>query len=152
LGLNRHIDPRAAFEPKNLLESIAQHFGRGRQEDAHELLRAVLDVSAGGFEGEPIEALFKGTLCSTLTCPLCNFSSHGLEPFFDLSVEPKSSLKAAIAAFTAKEKLDASNRWRCGKCSKEVCATKQCVIAYWGHLDTLLGSRWKRRPECAWCT
>jgi ubiquitin C-terminal hydrolase len=131
LGLNQHFKSRAAFSPKKLvsrLGSIAPHFGRYRQEDAHELLRAVLDVSAGGFADEPIEALFKGTLRSTLTCPLCSFSSHSREPFFDLSVEPKASLKATIAAFTAEEKLGVSNRWRCGKCSKEVCATKQCVL------------------------
>ncbi|KAJ1462442.1 hypothetical protein M885DRAFT_557211 [Pelagophyceae sp. CCMP2097] len=132
LGKAQHHASKAAFAPRKLVAklcAIAPHFQRHRQEDAHELLRAVLDVAGGGFADGAVDALFKGKLRSTLTCPTCDYASHSDEAFFDLSLEPRSTLLAAIAAFTKAELLDAQNRWRCGKCHKHVRATKQLSLA-----------------------
>ena len=43
-------------------------------------------------------------------------------------MEPRKTLREALAAFTAPEKLDGANRWKSGKCSREVRATKQLAV------------------------
>ncbi len=91
------LNPRETA-PRNLvkrLRRINRGFRLGRQEDAHELLRALLDASSSGFaklhredKRGPVEALFEGQSTSTLTCPECGYASKTTEPFLDLSLEP----------------------------------------------------------------
>ncbi|KAH8068522.1 ubiquitinyl hydrolase [Aureococcus anophagefferens] len=121
----------------NRLRAVGRSFRRGRQEDAHEFLRALLDAAEPGFapleapssKANPVSAIFGGRAPSTLCCPKCGYKSATEEPFLDLSLEPKPSLARALDAFTAPEKLDAKNAWRCGGCSEPARATKRLGVA-----------------------
>ena len=127
------LNPRETA-PRNLvkrLRRINRGFRLGRQEDAHELLRALLDASSTGFaklhredKRGPVEALFEGRSTSTLTCPECGYASKTTEPFLDLSLEPLESVNQALKAWSAPETLSSSDAWRCGGCDKRVRATK----------------------------
>ena len=127
------LNPRETA-PRNLvkrLRRINRGFRLGRQEDAHELLRALLDASSSGFaklhredKRGPVEALFEGRSTSTLTCPECGYASKTTDPFLDLSLEPLESVNQALKAWSAPETLSSSDAWRCGGCDKRVRATK----------------------------
>ena len=159
------LDP-AESAPRRLvkrLRRINRGFRLGRQEDAHELLRALLDASSSGFakldakdKHGPVEALFEGKSTSTLTCPACGYASKTTEPFQDLSLEPLESVAGALNAWMKPEKLSASEAWRCGGCNKSVRATKalgveaypEALVVHLKRFRTAqLGRRHRRQPQ-----
>ncbi|KAF0698951.1 Aste57867_10442 [Aphanomyces stellatus] len=122
------------------LKQLAKFFRIGRQEDSHEFFRHLMDgmhkasLKQAGVKDTSSEAtttlvhsVFGGTLRSHVQCAKCKFVSERLEPFLDLSLEISSGIstvKAALAHFTAVETLDAENAWKCGGCSQRSRASK----------------------------
>ncbi|CAM9747868.1 unnamed protein product, partial [Phaeothamnion confervicola] len=140
----------APINPKNVVKNIhvlGKQFRKiGRQEDAHEFLRHLVDHMAesclrragvkGGAphrlgETTAIHRVFGGYLRSQVRCGQCGFCSDTYDLSMDLSLEIAGgigSLQAALSRFTATETLDAANRWRCGGCRKMVRAHKQLTV------------------------
>lgn len=139
---------RATVTPRNLLQRlklISKNLQVGRQEDAHEFLRAFLDACHRSFIPERgkkdklpdaianttlIHQIFGGYLRSQVRCSSCSFCSNTYDPFLDLSLEVQNctSLQLALRQFTAEETLSGSNKYKCSKCKKLVCAQKQFLI------------------------
>ncbi|CAM9963484.1 unnamed protein product, partial [Pylaiella littoralis] len=146
-----------AVKPKvfvHNLRKIGDKFREGRQEDAHEFLRHLVDKMASSFltrrgvkafdpnrlaETTPIHRIFGGYLRSqacSLKCTKCGHCSDTFDPFMDLSmnlekVDPLNgaknkvrSLHEALERFTATETLGSGNEWACGGCQKLVEAEK----------------------------
>ncbi|CBN80156.1 conserved unknown protein [Ectocarpus siliculosus] len=136
------------------LRKIGEKFRRGRQEDAHEFLRHLVDKMAGSYlerrgvdpfapnrlaETTPIHRVFGGYLRSQLKCSECGFCSDTFDPFMDLAMNVEKvdssgvamnerSLQAALRRFTAPETLGAGNEWKCGGCNKLVEAEKNLSV------------------------
>ena len=125
------------------LRHTSKQFRHGRQEDAHEYARCLLeacqrDNSKGSrltkqLDGrEQISAIFGGKLCSQVKCLAnkCNHVSNTFEPFLDLSLEimGASCLSKALQRFTAVEILAGENQYECAKCRTKVKASKRFWI------------------------
>eukprot|EP00882_Tetradesmus_deserticola_P013059 GHRQ01013851.1.p3 GENE.GHRQ01013851.1~~GHRQ01013851.1.p3 ORF type:complete len:157 (+),score=66.31 GHRQ01013851.1:1388-1858(+) len=112
------------------LHVLNKSFVRGRQEDAHELLRCLIDAmersllrATGTYNPQRpprhprtlVNALFGGILQSQVTCLSCRHVSATYDPCMDLSLELGgcSSVEDALRRFTAVERLDGDNKYRC---------------------------------------
>ena len=116
------------------LRRIASDMRVGRQEDAHEFLRYLLDAMHTKLATDtgitPITNIFGGSLASTITCSSCGHVSESVEAFMDLSLDIHrvDSLERALHKFTAPELLQKSNRYRCAACNSLVDAQKAMSI------------------------
>ncbi|XP_019193407.1 PREDICTED: ubiquitin carboxyl-terminal hydrolase 25 [Ipomoea nil] len=136
------------------LKIFAQHFRNGRQEDAHEFLRYVIDAchntclrlkklqqqrkkvgngSAGGGDGSEstvVKEIFGGALQNQVKCLSCGAESNKVDEIMDISLDVlhSSSLKDALQKFFQPEILDGNNKYKCEKCNKLVAARKQMSI------------------------
>jgi len=75
--------------------------------------------------------VFGGLLVSRCTCTNCWESTFSYEGFLDLSLditEATDTLEEMFQLFTAPERLDKKNRFKCDKCEKEVRARKQMML------------------------
>ncbi|KAL6051711.1 Ubiquitin carboxyl-terminal hydrolase [Balamuthia mandrillaris] len=144
--------PGGAFAPKPIvanLRAIVRHFRLGRQEDAHEFLRYLVEsLHKASLPKLPeqqdkakmmliqqtslVHRIFGGYLQSQVTCAACSFNSNTFDPFLDLSLEIRqnkcNSLADAFAHFTKRETLDTANLYKCESCNKRSRATKQFTI------------------------
>jgi len=135
------------------LRAISRQFRVGRQEDAHELLRTLLDamqaaslaaalgtggggaatkgVPAALAETSDLHQIFGGRLRSRVQCGRCGVPSDTHDPFLDLSLEltRAASVGAALRKFTAVEVLDGKNAYRCSACNQLCAARKSLCIA-----------------------
>jgi ubiquitin carboxyl-terminal hydrolase 36/42 len=129
----------AADSPSKLLKSLsifAEHFKWGRQEDAHEFLRYVIDTchtacvrllkarTSVGHNGNGrghdksetvMREIFGGALLSQVKCMACKGESNKSDEIMDLSLDlcQSNSLKDALASFFQPEILDGSNKYSC---------------------------------------
>lgn len=121
---------------------FAEHFRLGRQEDAHEFLRYVIDachntclrvkklqqqqrhkaiVNGGGSEGfggnSVVKEIFGGALQSQVKCLSCGAESNKVDEIMDISLDVlhSSSLKDALHKFFQSEVLDGNNKYKCDK-------------------------------------
>ncbi|XP_071741697.1 ubiquitin carboxyl-terminal hydrolase 18-like [Rutidosis leptorrhynchoides] len=138
-----------AFSPINILSrlpNIGGNFGYGKQEDAHEFMRFVIDtmqsVCLDVYGGEQavhpssqettlIQHIFGGRLQSQVICAKCNNVSNQFENMMDLTVEingDAASLEECLDQFTAKEWLDGENKYKCDGCNDYVLAWKRLNI------------------------
>lgn len=81
----------------------------------------------------PIVDIFHGVLYSSISCPECKNVEAVHDPFMFLSLDmPRrfSTVKLAdcLNSFSQRETLDAANKWKCEKCGKMVCATKEMGV------------------------
>jgi len=128
------------------IRALGRQFRPGRQEDSHEFLRCLLyrmvlsSLKAHGVkegskdrrdETTALHSVFGGYLRNQVHCTSCGFDSNTYDCFLDLSLEVGNgitSVDKALQHFTAKEKLDKNNMWKCPRENKNVCAEKQLTI------------------------
>ncbi|UXI14535.1 Down syndrome critical region protein 3-like protein [Sarcoptes scabiei] len=146
---NSVIEPNSF---RSRLRSIANHFIPGRQEDAHEFLRYVIDhmwracLSIHELEsGIPnlvtksdqltkattaINHIFGGYHQSQVTCLQCKSKSNTYDYFMDfmLEIQNVTSLEQALKNFVNPEILRNENAYKCMKCKKSVVAKKQFTV------------------------
>jgi len=138
------------YPPKSIL---GNKFRLGRQEDAHEFLSYLLDkmqnseLNIAGINPEQsgwrnklpiprldettfIHRIFGGYYRSQLKCSKCGYLSNTYDPFLDVSLEIShaKNLISALEIFSKQEVLSKYNEWKCGGCSKKVCASKELSI------------------------
>jgi ubiquitin carboxyl-terminal hydrolase 36/42 len=128
----------------NRLNDICRDLTPGRQEDAHEFLRHLIDIMNENFltrhidnltlddyskSTTPVNQIFGGCFRSTITCKVCKNRSEKFEHFMELSVDISQcyTLKDAIKAFFADEELEDSS-YECKRCDRKVSAKKRTEI------------------------
>ncbi|CAJ1972378.1 unnamed protein product, partial [Sphenostylis stenocarpa] len=138
-----------AFSPMNILSrlpNIGGTLGYGRQEDAHEFMRFSIDTMQsvcldefGGEKAVPpnhqettlIQHIFGGRLQSEVVCSECDKISKQYENMMDLTVEihgDAASLEECLDQFTARERLDGENMYKCEGCKDYVKAWKRLSV------------------------
>ncbi|ORX99735.1 cysteine proteinase [Basidiobolus meristosporus CBS 931.73] len=143
---SKQTDENQAISPKKLvghLRAIVKHFRIGRQEDAHEFIRHLIDVMQrnclNGFDSKMderikettlIHQVFGGYFRSQINCSTCDTEVNTFDPFLDLSLEVKSckSLEKALEMFTKSQELSGDNSYFCDRCDKLSPAAKKMTV------------------------
>ncbi|MFQ6642249.1 hypothetical protein Gotur_018706, partial [Gossypium turneri] len=140
---------KSPLSPKGILSQLQNICGQlvqGKEEDAHEFLRYVIDVmqfdclkeagvrSSGCSEEETtlIGLTFGGFLRSKIMCVKCQGKSERHERMMDLTVEIEGdieTLEEALHRFTRTEILDGENKYQCGRCNSYEKAKKKLTIS-----------------------
>ncbi|KAJ2365793.1 hypothetical protein H4S01_003053 [Coemansia sp. RSA 2610] len=136
----------ATIAPKAIvgrLRSVAKHMRVGRQEDAHEFLRLLVEAFQRSLlagidakidrriqETTLAHRIFGGYLQSQVSCSRCGHDSNTFDPLLDISLDihSGSSVARALRAFARPETLAKDNRYQCEKCRRLVDATKQMTV------------------------
>ncbi|XP_007022188.2 PREDICTED: ubiquitin carboxyl-terminal hydrolase 25 [Theobroma cacao] len=136
---------------QSCIKIFAENFRCGRQEDAHEFLRYVIDAchntclrlkklrrkgrdEEGGGEAmngnTVVKQIFGGALQSQVKCLGCGGESNKIDEIMDISLDVlnSASLKEAMHKFFQPEILDGNNKYKCDNCKKLVAARKQLSI------------------------
>lgn len=148
-SLRADLPQDAPMKIQSCLALYAEHFRCGRQEDAHEFLRYVIDAchntclrlkkllqqQHNGTEapncGDTIvKEIFGGALQSQVKCLSCGAESNKVDDIMDISLDvlQSSSLKEALHKFFRPEVLDGNNKYKCENCKKLVVARKQMSV------------------------
>lgn len=125
------------------LRQICKHMAIGRQEDAHEFLRYLIDGMEKAYlqrfgkhvvsnleqyskETTPLNQILGGYLRSSVRCLSCNHVSITFQHFEDLLLDIRKSntVDEALQGHFAREKLEDMG-YTCDGCKKKVSATKQ---------------------------
>nr|B3M3M6.1 RecName: Full=Ubiquitin carboxyl-terminal hydrolase 36; AltName: Full=Deubiquitinating enzyme 36; AltName: Full=Protein scrawny; AltName: Full=Ubiquitin thioesterase 36; AltName: Full=Ubiquitin-specific-processing protease 36 [Drosophila ananassae] len=123
------------------LKQICKHMIVGRQEDAHEFLRFLVEAMERAYlmrfrnykeldqlvkETTPLGQIFGGYLRSEVRCLSCNHVSITFQHFQDLllDIRKSDSLEEAFEGYFSREKLEDFG-YKCEGCKKKVSATKQ---------------------------
>ncbi|XP_033734975.1 ubiquitin carboxyl-terminal hydrolase 36-like [Pecten maximus] len=148
--LQRHVkrcyeNSGNAIKPQSVLQKlrmIAKHMHWGRQEDAHEFLRYVVDAMQRSClnghnkldkfskETTVVNQIFGGFLRSQVQCMRCKEMSNTYDPFLDVSLDIKAvqTLEKALEKYVHPETLDNDNAYMCTKCKQKVPAHKRFSI------------------------
>ncbi|KAL6975532.1 Ubiquitin carboxyl-terminal hydrolase 25, variant 2 [Sarracenia purpurea var. burkii] len=151
LSIDQALDTPSKMN--NCLRIFADHFRFGRQEDAHEFLRYVIDAchntclrlkklqqqqrrkaGTGANEGlgggTVVKEIFGGALQSQVKCLSCGRESNKVDEIMDISLDVlhSSSLKESLQKFFQAEVLDGNNKYQCENCKKLVAARKQMSL------------------------
>ncbi|PON67290.1 Ubiquitinyl hydrolase [Parasponia andersonii] len=139
----------APMKIQNCLRIFSENFRGGRQEDAHEFLRYVIDAchntclrlkklrrNGSGGGGTVVKEIFGGALQSQVKCLSCGNESNKVDEIMDISLDVlhSNSLKDALQRFFQPEVLDGNNKYKCERklclysCKKLVPARKQMSI------------------------
>ncbi|KAH8302503.1 hypothetical protein KR044_007554 [Drosophila immigrans] len=123
------------------LRQICKHMVVGRQEDAHEFLRFLVEAMEKAYlmrfrnykeldqlvkETTPLNQIFGGYLRSEVRCLSCNHVSITFQHFQDLllDIRKADSLEEAFDGYFSRERLEDMG-YKCEGCKKKVSATKQ---------------------------
>ncbi|KAL5565248.1 hypothetical protein UlMin_028412 [Ulmus minor] len=134
----------APMKIQSCLRIFSEHFRCGRQEDAHEFLRYVIDachntcnrlkklrrIGAAGGGSSVVKDIFGGALQSQVKCLSCGADSNKVDEIMDISLDVlhSNSLRDALQKFFKPEVLDGNNKYKCESCKKLVSARKQMSI------------------------
>ncbi|KAI9073868.1 hypothetical protein K1719_044140 [Acacia pycnantha] len=148
-SLRADIAQDAPLKIQGCLRIFAEHFRCGRQEDAHEFLRYVIDACHntclrlkklkrkggdtavnGNGSNTVVKEIFGGALQSQVKCLSCGYESNKVDEVMDISLDVlhSNSLKDAMQKFFQPEILDGNNKYKCDNCKKLVAAKKQLSI------------------------
>ncbi|GAU43480.1 hypothetical protein TSUD_244020 [Trifolium subterraneum] len=142
-------DTKSPLSPIGILsqlQNIGSQLGNGREEDAHEFLRHVIEtmqsVCLMECEANASDSLkeqtnlvgltFGGYLRSKIKCMKCGGKSERQERMMDLTVEIEgeiASLEDALKQFTSIETLDGENKYHCVRCKSYEKAKKKMAVS-----------------------
>lgn len=129
---------------QSCLRIFAEHFRCGRQEDAHEFLRYVIDAchntclrlkklrrkggggggggedggsGGGGSSSTVVKEIFGGALQSQVKCLCCGYESNKVDEIMDISLDVfrSNSLRDSMQKFFQPEVLDGNNKYKCDR-------------------------------------
>ncbi|XP_058458331.1 ubiquitin carboxyl-terminal hydrolase 36 isoform X2 [Malaya genurostris] len=123
------------------LRLVCKHLVPGRQEDAHEFLRYLMEAMEKSYlarsknakdleqyskETTPLNQILGGYLRSEVKCLSCQHISTTFQHFEDLllDIRKASSIEEALGGYFARERLE-EMQYKCESCKKRVAATKQ---------------------------
>lgn len=129
------------------ISKVARQFRRGRQEDSHEFINALLDAmhviflkDLGGEkkydlrtrETTVIYHVFGGYTLGTVKCLECGYVSKNFQSTLDIPLEVTGKIGSVEEAlrenFCTEEVLSGSNKYKCSKCKALVRAKKGSKI------------------------
>lgn len=136
--------PIKPWQVYSKLRLICRHLTPGRQEDAHEFLRYLVEAMEKCYlnrfmnsdkldqyskETTPLNQILGGYLRSTVRCLSCHHLSTTYQHFQDLllDIRKHSTLDEALDSFFSRERLEDLG-YKCEACNKKVSATKQFFI------------------------
>ncbi|CAO1415593.1 unnamed protein product [Diamesa serratosioi] len=137
-GNNQVISPNLITQR---LTNVCKHLTHGRQEDAHEFLRYLIEAMEKSYltrfknhkefdqytkETTPLNQILGGYLRSTVTCLSCHHASITFQHFEDmlLDISRVSNVDDALNGYFSKENLEDMG-YKCESCKKRVSATKK---------------------------
>ncbi|CAH0584346.1 unnamed protein product [Chrysodeixis includens] len=136
--------PIKPWQVYSKLRLICRHLTPGRQEDAHEFLRYLVEAMEKCYlnrfinadkldqyskETTPLNQILGGYLRSTVRCLACHHLSTTYQHFQDLllDIRKHSTLDEALDSFFSRERLEDLG-YKCEACNKKVSATKQFFV------------------------
>ena len=135
---------QTAFRPYlvySKLRLVCKHLVPGRQEDAHEFLRYLVEAMEKSYIGRtknskeldqyskettPLNQILGGYLRSEVKCLSCQHVSTTFQHFEDLllDIRKANSIDEALELYFARERLEEMG-YKCEACKRRVAATKQ---------------------------
>ena len=129
------------------ISKVARQFKRGRQEDSHEFINALLDAMHVTFlkdlggekkfdlrtqETTVVYHVFGGYTLGTVKCLECGYVSKSFQSTLDVPLEVTGKISSVEEAlrenFCSEELLQGSNKYKCAKCKALVRAKKGSKI------------------------
>ncbi|KAL7094463.1 hypothetical protein ACP275_11G105100 [Erythranthe tilingii] len=140
------------------IQRIGSHLSHGRQEDAHDFLRNVVDtmqsiwleeacVSGSIAENSTLLGqTFGGYLRSKIKCMKCSRRSEQCDRMMDLTVEIDgdiNTLEGALAQFTISETLGGDDKYKCSRCKSYEKAKKKLTVIEAPNILTIVLKRFR---------
>ncbi|KAI3462118.1 hypothetical protein Pfo_018781 [Paulownia fortunei] len=140
------------------IQRIGSHLSHGREEDAHDFLRNMVDtmqsiwleeacVSGSWAEDSTLLGLtFGGYLRSKIKCMKCLGRSEQCDRMMDLTVEIDGdidTLEEALAQFTISETLCGDDKYKCSRCKAYEKAKKKLTVTEAPNILTIVLKRFR---------
>ncbi|EPS59868.1 hypothetical protein M569_14935, partial [Genlisea aurea] len=140
------------------VKRIGNHLIPGRQEDAHDFLRNVVEkmqsiwLEESGFSGSLAEdstlfgLSFGGYVRSKIKCLKCSGRSVQCDRLMDIAVEISGdidTLNEALAQFTISETLGGDDKYKCSRCKSYERAKKKLTVVEAPNILTLVLKRFQ---------
>ncbi|CAA2962225.1 ubiquitin carboxyl-terminal hydrolase 17-like [Olea europaea subsp. europaea] len=140
------------------IQKIGSNLSHGREEDAHEFLRCVVETMqsicleeagiAGQLDEEStlVALTFGGYLRSKIKCMKCSGRSERCDRMMDLTVEIGGhidTLEEALVQFTTSETLTGDNKYKCCRCKSYQKAKKKLTVLEAPNILTIVLKRFR---------